>query len=191
MSEELLIRHPPERHRPSPPGVTVYAGCCCLMILHTAGALVGAGLGGGWRRRPADLGFDPERKIPGLHWLFEWLPRTQWVFWSSLAGVVAATLPLCLVTGGLNPIDMAADAAFLFLWFGPLYLLVAWLVSVIRLWLRPAGTVPPDEFRALHRMLRGTVLGMVAGFLVSFVCLGLLVYIGVLQVYDRSWLAFP
>ncbi|MFN8856372.1 MAG: hypothetical protein ACK50P_12455, partial [Planctomycetaceae bacterium] len=64
------------------------------MVLHTVGAMLGALVGGGWRRSADDPGFDPQRTIPGVHWLFDRLPRTQWIFWTSLVGVIAATLPL-------------------------------------------------------------------------------------------------
>jgi hypothetical protein len=39
----------------------------------------------------------------------------------------------------------------------------AWLLSLIRLALKPACAVAPDEFWAIHRMLLGGVLGTLAG----------------------------
>lgn len=153
--------------------------------------MLGALVGGGWRRSADDPGFDPQRTIPGVHWLFDRLPRTQWIFWTSLVGVIAATLPLCLLAGVLNPIDCLAEAAWAFLSLGPLYLVLAWLVGVIRLARQPSGTVGRHEFRALHRSLLGVIVGAAAGFLVIFVWLGLLVYIGYLPTDTGRWLGVP
>ena len=94
MPDDLLTRHPAERGTTSRPEVVVYSGCCCLMYLHTAGAVLGALLAGGLRRSPEDSSVyaDWQQRIPWIHGLFRRLPNHQWLFWSSLVFVI----PLCL-----------------------------------------------------------------------------------------------
>lgn len=161
MSPDPLIRHPPERRQSTRNPVRLYAGaCCCCSCLHTMGSLVGAFLGGGMTRSENDPGFDPNRQIPGVHWLFDDLPRTQWVFWSSLFWVIVASLPVVLLLARHeNPAAVPLITAVLFLLLGPLFLVAAWLLGVLRLARLPAGSVQPHEFRALHKTLGWSLFG--------------------------------
>jgi hypothetical protein len=168
MSNDLLVRHSPERGRGSTRATSVYHGCCCTCCccLHTAGALVGAFVGGGLHRGADDPGFDPDHRLPGVHWLFDRLPRTQWIFWSSLVFVMlASVLVIGLLHGPQSPheIPLAAGGAFVLL--GPVYLPAAWLVSLVRLarWSRQPAT--RDEYRALHKTLAWALAGTVVGLL--------------------------
>lgn len=167
MPDDLIVRHPPERGRSSNHSVVVYACCSCCCCLHTVGALVGALLGGGLSRPGNDPGFDPEHRIPGVHWLFDRLPRTQWVYWTSLFWVILASfLIVALGVGSRNWNAFPIVAAGSFLMLGPVYCFGAWLLGVIRLGLRPAGSVQQSEFWALHRALYWAFLGMLLGFLI-------------------------
>lgn len=170
MSSELMIRHPPERNRVCRGSVRLYAGaCCCCSCLHTVGSVVGAFLGGGLTRPAGDPGFDPHRRIPGVHWLFDDLPRTQWVFWSSLFWVFAASLPVILLLAHReNSAAVPLVASVLFLLLGPLFLVGAWLLGVLRLARLPAGSVQPGEFRALHRTLGWSLFGAGLGIALMF-----------------------
>jgi len=191
MPDDWMVRHPHERGGVTSRPVEVCTGCCCLAFLHTAGALAGAWWGGGRKRPPGDPGFDPQYTLPGVHWLFDRWPRTQWIFWTSLPGVIAATIPLCLLAGEFHPLEILAEVVHLFLYLGPAYFPLAWLVGVVRLWLQPAGSVLADEYRALHRALLGSLIGMLLGFLVMFLWLGLLVYVGYIHSDSGQWLGFP
>lgn len=161
MSPNAIIRHPPERDqstRNNP--VRLYAGACCCCCLHTVGSLAGAFLGGGVTRPPGDCGFDPERRIPGVHWLFDRLPRTQWVFWSSLFWVIIASLPMILLLiRPTQPVAVFEFAGVYFVLLGPAYLVAAWLLGVLRLARLPAGLVQPREFWALHKTLGWSLFG--------------------------------
>ena len=166
MPEDWIVRHPPERGRSTQRSVVVYMCCTSCCCLHTAGALLGALLGGGLSRREEDPGFDPQHAIPGVHWLFDRLPRTQWIFWSSLMGVVGLSLPvvaLMNMRSGLIGIEIVVIVLLVFAIFGPGYILVAWLLGVIRLAIRPAGTVASHEYRALHRALGWSLFGALMG----------------------------
>lgn len=172
MPDDLIVHHPPERGRPTRRSVVVYMCCTSCCCLHTAGALVGALLGGGLSRRPDDPGFDPQRVIPGVHWLFDRLPRTQWIFWSSLAWVVGLSLPvLAWNLRDRELLDMLVTTAVVVLVLGPGYILAAWLVGWIRLAIRPAGSVASHEYWALHRALGWALLGTVIGAIVMAVWL--------------------
>ena len=167
MPDDLVVRHPPERGRSSQRSVVVYACCTCCCCLHTVGALVGAFLGGGLKRAGNDPGFDPEHRIPGVHWLFDRLPRTQWVYWTSLFWVIVASFPIiALLVGSRNLGEFPIIAAGSFLMLGPAYLFGAWLLGVIRLGMRPDGTVRQHEFWALHKALLWAFLGMLLGLLI-------------------------
>jgi len=177
MSQELLVRHSPERGRRATPSTIVYNGSCCTCCccLHTAGALVGAFVGGGLRRRPDDSGFDPDHRIPGIHWLFDRLPRTQWVFWSTLVFLLVMSVPVtALFVGFRRPNEIPLTAVGAFVLLGPAYLLAAWLFSLVRLarWSRPPGTQP--EFWALHKTLAGALVGAVVGLLGMLLILGII-----------------
>lgn len=174
MPDQLLIRHPPER-RPSPPReVTLCVGCCSL---YTIGALLGAYLGGGLRRPPDALPFDPEHRIPLVRRFFIGLPNNQWYFWLSLAGVwlVAAMIqPLVIlktITGLRNPRDAFVIGILLLVLGGPLYGLVAWLVASLWMTLRHAGSVTrtdwDNHYRALLWAFLGTLLGLIAMVLLA------------------------
>lgn len=161
---DLLVHHPPERGRPTRRSVVVSMCCTSCCFLHTAGALLGALLGGGLRRREDDPGFDPQRVIPGVHWLFDRLPRTQWIFWSSLLGVVGLSLPVWVSIFRNRPVlDTLVSIAVLIVGLGPGYLLAAWFVSLIRLAICPAGSVGSHEYWALHRTLGWALYGAVMG----------------------------
>lgn len=178
MSSDPLMRHPPERRQSTRDSVRLYAvACCCLYQGPQWGALVGALLGGGLNRSADDPGFDPEGRIPGVHWLFDRLPRTQWLFWSSLCGVTAVVPLLVVLTDLLsrpasNLLFYPLLAAVFLVELAPLYVFLAWLVAWIRLKLRrtdaAAEPVPaqfgPSEPRALHRTLGGGLLGTLIGF---------------------------
>jgi hypothetical protein len=164
MPDDLIVHHPPERGTPTRRSVVVYMCCTSCCCLHTAGALLGALLGGGLTRRPDDPGFDPQRIIPGVHWLFDRLPRTQWIFWSSLVWVVGLSLPVWGWSFRNRPVHaLLWETAILVVVFGPCYLLAAWLLGLIRLAIRPAGTVAPYEYWALHRALGWALFGAVMG----------------------------
>lgn len=94
MPNDLLVRLPPERGRSTDRAVLVYTGCCCLMYLHTAGAVLGALLAGGLRRSPDEscVYADWQQRIPWISLIFRRLPNHQWLFWSSLVFVI----PLCV-----------------------------------------------------------------------------------------------
>ncbi|MFN7803729.1 MAG: hypothetical protein ACK5TO_06935, partial [Planctomycetaceae bacterium] len=164
MPDDLIVHHPPERGAPTRRSVVVYMCCTSCCCLHTAGALLGALLGGGLTRRPDDPGFDPQRVIPGVHWLFDRLPRTQWIFWSSLLAVVGLSVPVSVWNLWQRPIDdILLSTAILILLFGPGYILAAWLLGLIRLAMRPAGSVRSHEYWALHRSLGWALFGAVMG----------------------------
>lgn len=173
MSQNWLVRHSPERGRRVTRSTIVYHGSCCTCCccLHTAGALVGAFVGGGLRRPPDDPGFDPDHRIPGLHWLFDRLPRTQWVFWTSLVFILVASVPVTALFHGLQrPQEIPLTAAAAFVLAGPVYLLAAWLISLVRLvrWSRQPAT--RAEYWALHKALAwslaGTIMGLVGIWLI-------------------------
>lgn len=92
--QALLTRHPPERG-PARSPVVIYTGCCCLMYLHSLGALLGAFLVGGVWRSPYESGvyFHQQQRIPLVHLVFQRLPNHQWLFWSSLVLVIPCCLP--------------------------------------------------------------------------------------------------
>lgn len=125
---------------------------------------MGALLGGGLTRRPDDPGFDPQRVLPGVHWLFDRLPRTQWIFWSSLIGLVGLSLPVWVWIFRNRPVpDTLVSIAVLIVVFGPGYLPAAWLLALLRLAIQPAGTVASGEYWALHRSLGWALFGAVMG----------------------------
>ncbi len=161
MSPDRLIRPTPERRQSTRAPIRLYAGaCCCCSCRHTMGSLVGAFLGGGITRPAGDPGFDPQRRLFGVPWLFDDLRRTQWVFWSSLGWVLGASLPMILwVARHENSAAVPLIAAVLFLLLGPLFLVAAWLLGVLRLARLPAGSVQPSEFRALHKTLGWSLFG--------------------------------
>lgn len=168
MSQNWLVRHSPERGRRVTRSTIVYHGSCCTCCccLHTAGALVGAFVGGGLRRQPDDPGFDPDHRIPGLHWLFDRLPRTQWVFWSNLLLILVMSVPVTAFFVGLQrPQEIPLTAAAAFVLAGPVYLLAAWLISLVRLvrWSRQPAT--HAEYWALHKTLAWALAGTVGGLL--------------------------
>jgi hypothetical protein len=164
MPDEFIVHHPPERGRPTRRSVVVYMCCTSCCCLHTAGALLGALLGGGLIRKQDDPGFDPQRVIPGVHWLFDRLPRTQWIFWSSLVWVVGLSLPVYgWILWNRPLLDILMSTALLTVMLGPCYLLAAWLLGLIRLAIRPAGTVASYEYWALHRALGWSLFGAVMG----------------------------
>jgi len=164
MPDDFIVHHPPERGRSARSSVVVYMCCTSCCCLHTAGALLGALLGGGLTRREEDPGFDPKYVIPGVHWLFDRWPRTQWIFWSSLFWVVALSLPVMVWSlKDRQILDMLVSAAVLFLVFAPGHILAAWLLGVIRLAIRPAGTVASHEYWALHRALGWALFGTLMG----------------------------
>lgn len=166
-----MVRHLPERGRSSHRAVVVYACCTCCCCLHSVGALVGAFVGGGLKRPVADPGFDPERRIPMVHWLFDRLPRTQWIFWSSLVGVLMTTLPgVALVVGsqssggGWNSLgEGLLVSAFAHVLLGPVFLLLAWVVSLVRLAWRSERAAAPEEFWTLHKTMLWSLVGAMAG----------------------------
>jgi len=96
MHDNLLTRHPAERGNHSRPEAIVYSGCCCLMYLHTVGAVLGAFLAGGLRRSPEEPPVYAvwQQRLPWTA-LFRHLPNPQWLFWSSLVFL----LPFCPVLG--------------------------------------------------------------------------------------------
>ncbi|MFN9372999.1 MAG: hypothetical protein ACK6D3_14055 [Planctomycetaceae bacterium] len=164
MPDDLIVHHPPERGAPTRRSVVVYMCCTSCCCLHTAGALLGALLGGGLARRPDDPGFDPQRVIPGVHWLFDRLPRTQWTFWSSLLAVVGLSVPVWVWNLQTRPLEEIVVWTFVIvLVFGPGYVLAAWIVSLIRLAIGPAGSVGSHEYWALHRTLGWALFGAVMG----------------------------
>lgn len=168
MSNDWLVRHSPERGRGTARSTVVYHGCCCTCCccLHTAGALVGALAGGGLKRRPEDPGFDPQHRIPGVHWLFDRLPRTQWILWSNLLLILVISVIVVVPFQGLQrPQEIPLVAAASFVLLGPVYLLVAWLLSLARLawWSRPPGT--PSEYWALNKSFLWSLAGTVVGLL--------------------------
>lgn len=173
MSDDLLRRHPPERGRSARSAVVIYACCSSCCCLHTLGALLGAFLGGGLIRPVDDPGFDPERRIPLVHWLFDRLPRTQWVFWTSLMGVLVGSGPVVfLMANTTNLTDVTQNARDKFQMWGPGCVVVAWLLSVIRLALLAGGGVRPGEYWALHRALGWSLFGMLMGFALMGMLLG-------------------
>lgn len=169
MSDELLIRHPPERRPTTPREVTLCVGCCSL---YTIGALLGAYLGGGLRRPAEAPPFDPDHRIPLVRRFFVGLPDNQWYFWTSLAGVslVAALVQpvgiLQTVSGLRHPRDAFVLGMLLLVLGGPVYGLVAWLVASLWMSLRPAGSVTradwDNHYRALLWAFLGTLLGLIA-----------------------------
>lgn len=170
MPADPVVRHPQERSRLCRDSVRVYAvACCCFAAGPAVGAFVGAWLGGGTKRPANDPGFDPERRIPGVHWLFDRLPRTQWVFWTSLAGVAAAA-PLIaiapeLVSQPFSRWQSYPNAFVLLLFeFPPIYAILAWILACLRLKWGWAQAVVPADFRALHRTLGGSLFGTLLGW---------------------------
>ena len=172
--DDLMIRHPSERGRTSQRSVVVYACCSCCCCLHTLGSLAGALMGGGFKRTATDPGFDPERRIPMVHWLFDRLPRTQWIFWTSVVGVVfttVAALSLLFGSGGLTGGGPGLTEGLVVSLFslalgGPLVPVVAWVISLIRLAFVTKDQQASEEFWMLHRMLLWSFAGTVAGLLV-------------------------
>ena len=164
MPDDFIVRHPSERGRSAHRSVVVYACCtCCCCCLHTVGALAGALVGGGFQRPESDPGFDPERRIPFVHWLFDRWPRTQWVYWTSFFWVMIVAVPFIALYCREQPLQFPIAALVVYVLGGPGFVLGAWLLSLIRLALKPASAVAPDEFWAIHRMLLGGVLGTLAG----------------------------
>ena len=172
--DDLIVRHPSERGRTTQRSVVVYACSTCCCCLHTLGSLAGALVGGGFKRTAEDPGFDPERRIPMVHWLFDRLPRTQWIFWSSLVGVVFITvtvlwllLGLTGLTGGRAGLtEGLVVALFSLAMGGPLVPVAAWVVSLIRLAFVTRGQEASEEFWLLHKMLLWSFVGTLAGLLV-------------------------
>jgi hypothetical protein len=109
-----------------------------------------------------------------VHWLFDWLPRTQWIFWTSLVGVVfVVTAGLAvlfgfsgLTGGGPGLTEGLVVSLFGLAMLGPLVPVAAWVVSLIRLAFLTRGQDAADEFWLLHRMLLWSFAGTVAGLLV-------------------------
>lgn len=177
--DPLVVRHLPERGRSSHRAVVVYACCTCCCCLHSVGALVGAFVGGGLKRPVADPGFDPNRRIPMVHWLFDRLPRTQWIFWSSVVGVVTVTVPvLALVLGsgglggGLSGVgDGFLVSAIVHALLGPVVPLLAWVVSLVRLAWRSERAAAPEEFWTLHKAMLWSLVGALAGVVLMLLLL--------------------
>lgn len=173
LSDHLMERHPAERGPSRQRSVVVYACCSCCCCLHTLGSLAGALYGGGFKRLASDPGFDRERRIPMVHWLFDRLPRTQWIFWTSLVGVVflvTAGLAVLFGFGGLTGGGPGLTEGLLVSLFGlamlgPLVPVAAWVVSLIRLAFLTRGQDAADEFWLLHRMLLWSFVGALAGLL--------------------------
>lgn len=177
MPADPVVRHPQERSRLCRDSVRVYAvACCCFNTGPAIGALVGALMAGGLRRSGDDPGFDPARRIPLVHWLFDRLPRTQWLFWSSLAGV-AAFVPLLYFHRQLSSdpamlwwgLEYPFFITYLLLLFGSAYAVSAWLLACLRLWWERFRAMTPSdlqgrEFEALHRMLGASLIGTVVGW---------------------------
>ena len=175
MPDDLIVHHPPERGTPTHRSVVVYMCCTSCCCLHTAGALLGALLGGGLIRAPDDPGFDPERRIPVVHWLFDRLPRTQWLFWSSLVGVFVASLPVCvLLARGIGVGELPFVPLIAFVLFGPAYFLVAWLVSLVRLSRWSPQPATRNEFWALHKSLCWALIGSALGLAIMILVIVLL-----------------
>jgi len=169
MPDDFVVRHPPERGRSAQRSVVVYACCSCCCCLHTLGALVGAFVGGGLQRPDEDPGFDAERRIPGVHWLFDRLPRTQWIFWTSFAVMVLVTCLVLTTLFGASSGDLNAGfvlALFSIVLSGPLVAGLAWILSLVRLRCLPGESVAPDEWWALHRMLLWALVGSFVGIIV-------------------------
>ena len=98
--------------------------------------------------------------------MFDRWPRTQWIFWSSLGWVLLASLPVVALLHGLQrPSEIPLVAAAAAVMLGPVHLVFAWGLAVLRLWLQPTGSVQSHEFWALHRALGWSLLGGVIGLL--------------------------
>ncbi|MFN8858093.1 MAG: hypothetical protein ACK50P_21160 [Planctomycetaceae bacterium] len=108
MPDDLIVRHPPERGGSTSRAVLVCSGCCCLMYLHSVGALLGAFLAGGVRRsrQESSVYFDLQQRIPLVHAVFRRLPNQQWLFWSSLVLVIPLCVPL--VVGLITSIESSS-----------------------------------------------------------------------------------
>ena len=194
--DDLLIRHPAERG-PVRPEVVVYSGCCCLMYLHTAGAVLGALLAGGLRRSPEESSVytDWQQRIPLMHGVFRRLPNHQWLFWSSFVSVI----PLCLaVLVGISfyarPNDFPLIAKYVTwdleaMWPGqrvPLILFFFIVVNATILSFLPAMFIPTvilgwvrlqrrtadpesvSERKGLLLMLSGGLGGLILGLVVMY-----------------------
>lgn len=168
MREDLFTHHPPERGRQTRRSMVVYAcssTCCCL---HSVGAFLGALVGGGLKRPSDDPGFDKDQRIPGVHWLFDRWPRTQWVFWTSLFALAVFSFPLILLKQWFDNNFIAGDLLTLpalLLLYGPVYVFGAWFLSLFRLRMLPARSVASREYWALHRTLVGALVGTLLGWL--------------------------
>lgn len=108
--DALLTRHPAERG-PVRPEVVIYSGCCCLMYLHTVGAVLGALLAGGLRRSPEDSPAyaDWQQRIPWIHGVFRRLPNHQWLFWSSLVPLLPLGPVLGISLASWSPYSWSRD----------------------------------------------------------------------------------
>ena len=195
MPDDLIVRHPPERGRSAPRPTLVYSGCCCLMYLHTVGAVLGAFLAGGIRRSPEELSVyqESQQRIPFMHRVFGRLPNSQWLFWTSLVCVIPPCLaaivglaykaspgdwPLIqkyvtwdlgvIFPRGFQPpmlIGLAIVMTAVALSFLPLMCIPAWILGRIRLSWRPRGVDSSVERRGLLHMLMGAVVGAAVGLL--------------------------
>jgi hypothetical protein len=138
------------------------------------GAMAGALVGGGLKRAATDPGFDPEGRIPMVHWLFDRLPRTQWIFWSSMVGVVTVTVPLFALVIGAGSFGGGSNnlaegflvSAFAHVMLGPVVPLLAWVVSLVRLAWRSERMAAPEEFWTLHKTMLWSLVGAIVGVVV-------------------------
>jgi hypothetical protein len=106
-----------------------------------------------------------------VHWLFDRLPRTQWIFWSSMVGVVTVTVPLFALVVGAGGLGGGSNnlaegffvSAIAHVMLGPAVPLVAWVVSLVRLAWRSERTATPEEFWTLHKTMLWSLVGAFAG----------------------------
>jgi hypothetical protein len=109
-----------------------------------------------------------------VHWLFDRLPRTQWIFWSSVVGVLAVTVPvlaLVVVRGSLASGLSEVRQGFLVstiahVMLGPVVPLLAWVVSLVRLAWRSERVGTPEEFWKLHKTMLWSLVGAIMGVVV-------------------------
>ena len=174
--EDVLCVHPPERGSRGRKYVVVYSCCCCCCCcLHTVGGVVGAIAGAGFRADPNNQ-FDPEHRIPLVHWLFGRLPKVQWLYWTSFLIVIGLSFlvaPAWISLSGHVPfgrsvLETPFYVGVAFILAGPAFQLAAGVVAAIRLAVPRTPPVGSDQWWALGKVMLWTLVGTLIGIAVMF-----------------------
>ena len=164
-SSDLIQRHPPERGNRNAKHVVIFCGCsCCCCCLHTLGGMIGAAVAGNYRAvpdEPVDSPTPPKR-----------LPSSQHLFWSSfLIGGLTCVFATFLFNIE-QPSRVFEMTVVMMVFFGPLWLLGACVISAIQIAIRIEPRWQQGYWGHLGVIALGIVVGSIIGVVVMWAMSG-------------------